>query len=177
MASEDVLSYPDVGSTLTSPPDGYTLDHNRIRLGEGDKVWQQAKDAIRNWKMFDLDWVELCWPDTPVEKDQNVAVLVSHLGFYSLNAARIVYTIDEPERFGFAYGTLTGHGESGEERFTVEMNAATGEVWYDIFAFSKPKHTLALLGYPFTRYLQKQFATDSMAAMRRSMDQPARLLT
>ena len=34
--------------------------------------------------------------------------------------ARVVYVIDEPLRKGFAYGTLPGHPETGEEAFIVE---------------------------------------------------------
>ncbi len=168
-AAFDALSYADAGASLSLPPNGYTVDHNRIKLGEGIPDWERAKQAIRSWKMFDFDWVELCWTDTRIEADRNVAILVSHFGFFSLNAARIVYSVDKPERFGFAYGTLNAHGESGEERFTVEMDAATSEVWYDLFAFSKPNHTLARLGYPLTRYLQKRFAADSMEAMQRAV--------
>lgn len=169
--ANEEFSYADVGASLDRPPEDYIVDHNRIVLGHGDQAWQQAKDAIRNWRMFDLSWVELCWPDTSIEKGRNVAILVNHLGFYSLNAARIVYTIDEPERFGFAYGTLPEHGESGEERFTVELNEETGEVTYDLYAFSTPNHLLSWIGYPVARVLQKQFAADSKAAMLRAVRQ------
>jgi len=100
-----------------------------------------------------------------------VAILIRHFGFYSLNAAQIVYVIDEPQQFGFAYayGTLAEHGESGEERFSVDFDDETGEVSYDLFAFSKPNHFLAKLGYPLVRNLQKQFAEDSKAAMLRAI--------
>jgi uncharacterized protein (UPF0548 family) len=86
-----------------------------------------------------------------------------------MSAARIVYVIDEPNRFGFAYGTLTDHVESGEERFSVELDQTTGEVWYDLFAFSRPAHPLAKLGLPVSRYLQKSFTADSLAAMKRAI--------
>jgi uncharacterized protein (UPF0548 family) len=75
------------------------------------------------------------------------------------------------QRFGFAYGTLPGHAESGEERFTVEWHEADGAVWYDILAFSRPRRLLARLGYPLARRLQKRFARDSAAAMRRAVGQ------
>lgn len=166
--ANEEFSYPDVGASLTKPPEDYIVDHNMVVIGHGDQVWQQAKDAIRSWKMFDLSWVELCWPETAIEKDRNVAILISHLGFYSLNAARIVYTIDEPESFGFAYGTLPEHGESGEERFLVKLNRDTGEVCYDLYAFSVPNHVMSWLGYRIARMLQKQFAVDSKAAMLRT---------
>jgi uncharacterized protein (UPF0548 family) len=86
-----------------------------------------------------------------------------------LNAARIVYVIDEPDQFGFAYGTLAEHGESGEERFSVEFDRKTGDVTYDLYAFSRPNHILAKIGYPFSRMLQKRFAAESKLAMLRSV--------
>jgi len=165
---KSAFSYREIGRSLDSPPSTYTVDTNRIVIGTGSSDFEKSKEAVRNWKMFDFPWIELCWPDKPIENEQTVAILVSHLGFYSLNAARIVYVIEEPNRFGFAYGTLADHGESGEERFTVEIDDA-GDVWYDLLAFSKPNHMLAKIGFPVARGLQKQFAIDSMAAMKRAV--------
>jgi uncharacterized protein (UPF0548 family) len=85
-----------------------------------------------------------------------------------LNASRIIYVIEEAgaiHRFGFAFGTLPGHMEQGEERFTVEWDRRDDSVWYELFAFARPKHPLARLGYPFTRWVQKRFAVESYAAM------------
>jgi len=162
---DDRFSYPEVGATRNAAaPPGYNIDHNRQSLGSGDEIFQRAKQAIREWKMFDFPWVRVCYPDTPIEVGRNVAVAIEHFGFYSLNATRIVYTIDEANRFGFAYGTLSEHGEIGEERFSVEQ-LSSGDVWYDLFAFSRPASLLARLGYPLSRHLQKQFAADSKAAM------------
>ena len=93
-------------------------------------------------------------------------------GLWWLNACRIVYVVDEPgpvQRYGFAYGTLPEHAESGEERFTVEWHQADAAVWYDILAFSRPQQLLARLGYPLARRLQKRFARDSAAAMQRAV--------
>ena len=137
-------------------------------IGHGLDQFEAAKAAIDDWKMFDLDWIEL-YPKRPsVEIGTAVAVVVRHLGFWSVNIARIVYVVNEQSRYGFAYGTLQCHSEQGEERFLVEHDRATGEVWYDLYAFSKPKHPLAWLGYPISRYLQKRFARESLAAMKRA---------
>jgi hypothetical protein len=73
------------------------------------------------------------------------------------------------KQYGFAYGTLREHAESGEEQFTVEWHKADTAVWYDILAFSCPQQLLARLGYPFARRLQKWFARDSAVAMRRAV--------
>jgi uncharacterized protein (UPF0548 family) len=161
------FSYAEVGSSREKIPGGYTFDHNRVLLGTGRTVFDRAVSAVKQWKMFDMPWIDLCWPDTPIEPGATVAVLVSHLGFWSLNACRIVYVIVEHggvEKYGFAYGTLPGHAAIGEERFTVEFDKNDGAVWYDILAFSRPK-ALSRLAYPFTRSLQRRFAKDSKAAM------------
>ena len=162
------FSYPDVGASASAVPAGYNVDHNRVQLGRGENTWQRALGAIRAWRMFSMPWVNLHWPGAPIVVGTDIAVSVHHFGFYSLNACRIVYLVDEEgtmKRFGFAYGTLAEHGESGEERFTIEWNRADDTVWYDILAFSRPRQMLARLGYPLSRSLQKRFAEGSKAAM------------
>jgi uncharacterized protein (UPF0548 family) len=164
------FTYAAVGATATAPPAGYSVDHTRIKLGEGTRVFAAAKAALESWKHFSLGWVE-AWPtEPPIEVGQVVAVIARLFGLWYLNACRIVYVVSEDEpvkRFGFAYGTLPEHAESGEERFTVEWNESDDTVWYDILAFSRPQQFLARLGYPFARRLQKRFAKDSTAAIWR----------
>ena len=160
--------YGPLALTRDSLSSGYTIDHNRVQLGSGAQCFNAAVTAIRQWKMFELGWLELFDKQTPIAPGATVAVVVNHLGFWSMNACRIVYVIDEPERFGFAYGTLAQHAERGEERFTVEWNRKDETVWYDILAASQPG-PMARLGYPYARRLQKRFAQDSMKAMKRAV--------
>jgi uncharacterized protein (UPF0548 family) len=167
------FSYSQVGASATAAPTGYNRDHNRVQLGRGEVTWRRAAEAIRTWQMFNMPWVGLHWPSAPIRVGTNVAVSVRYLGFYSVNACRIVYVADEDgpmKRFGFAYGTLAEHAESGEERFTVEWDDKDN-VWYDILAFSRPRQPLARLGYPLSRSLQKKFARDSKAAMLRAVSE------
>ena len=118
--------------------------------------------------MFNLGWVRLFPGNTPIEVGESVAVLVRHFGFWSMNACRIVYRIDEDRRFGFAYGTLQQHAEQGEERFSVAWSAEDDSVTYEILAFSRHKQWQARAAFPITRMLQRRFARDSMAAMKRA---------
>lgn len=163
------LSYPEVGATNSTLPAGYNIDHNRIQLGHGEQTFQRAVAAVRNWKMHDLGWLELCWPDAPIEVGSAVAVLCPHFGFWSCHPAKIVYVIDEADeqarRFGFGYGTLPAHDEQGEERFLIEWRHDDDSVWYDILAFSRPSSFLARLGYPLVRKLQRKFGRDSKQVM------------
>jgi uncharacterized protein (UPF0548 family) len=169
------FSYPEVGASATAAPTGYNVDHNRIQIGKGEDTWQRAANAIRAWKMFSMPWVSLHWPSAPILVGMDVAVSLHHFGFYSLNACRVVYVVDEEgliKRFGFAYGTLAEHAESGEERFTIEWNRDDDGVWYDILAFSRPRQMLARVGYPLSRSLQKRFAEGSKAAMLQAVKHP-----
>ncbi len=165
------FSFSDAGQLEIAVPRGYNADHNRIRLGAGAQVFTKAVEAIKRWEMFNIGWLQLCWPDTPIEAGSNVAVLARHLAFWSLNACRIVSVINEdgePQRYGFIYGTLPDHAERGLEQFTVEWNGNDDSVWYNILAYSRPNLLLARLGYPVARVLQKRFVRDSMTAMLRA---------
>ena len=165
------FSYAEVRASSSTLPENFTVDHNRVRLGSGEGTWKRAVEAINRWEMFNLGWTELCWPSAPIRVGTDVAVLIRHFGFYSLNGSRIVYVADEEsdgvKRYGFAYGTLTEHAESGEESFMVEWDKADDAVYYDLLAFSRPAHVFSQVGYPVVRRLQKRFAKGSMASMVR----------
>ncbi len=164
------FTYDAVGATANTPPVGYTVDHTRIQLGTGEAIFRAARKALESWNHFELDWVEALPRETPVQQGEVIGVLVRTMGFWWLNSARIVSVFDESgpvRRCGFAYGTLPGHAECGEERFSVEWDSSDDSVWYDILAFSRPRHPLARLGKPLVRRLQKRFAQDSCAAMCR----------
>lgn len=171
--SELDFSYPDVGATAGTPPAGYVVDRTRIDLGVGESDFDAAKAALRRWQQFQLGWVDAWSPDTPLEVGQTVAIMGWAVGFWWVNSCRIAYTVDESgdtTKFGFAYGTLPGHVESGEERFLIEWDRATDQVSYDILAFSRPNHILTRLGYPVVRRKQKRFGRDSAAAMFKAVN-------
>jgi len=144
------FSYAHVEASRERAPDGYNVDHNRIQLGEGADIFERAKSAIRQWKMFDMPWIELCWPDTPIKTGATVAVLVSHLGFWSLNACRIVYEIDErgdSEKFGFAYGTcrnMESGARNGLAWNSIELTKACGTTFMH-FPGLVPRHVWPIL--------------------------------
>ena len=167
------FSYAAVGATAQMPPAGYVVDRTRIKLGVGQSVFHSAQVALQRWQHFRLGWVEAWSPETPLEPGQVVAILGWAVGLWWLNSCRIVYTVDESgpiTKFGFAYGTLPCHVESGEERFVIEWDRDSDTVWYDILAFSRPNHFLTQLGYPLVRRLQKRFGRDSAASMFRAVN-------
>jgi uncharacterized protein (UPF0548 family) len=167
------FSYPDVEVTRGPAPSAYAVDHNRVQLGRGEMAYQRARKALQRWRMFELPWVQLCWPNTPMQPGNTVGILAHVAGSWWLNACRIVYTFDEAgavERLGFAYGTLPEHAAMGEERFMVEWLHADDSVWFDMLGYSQPNHRLARLGSPLARRTQQRFAADAKQAMVRAVD-------
>jgi uncharacterized protein (UPF0548 family) len=81
--------------------------------------------------------------------------------------ARVVYVVDEPTRRGFAYGTLPGHPESGEELFLVER--VGDQTWAEVRAFSRPGRWYVALGGPVVRRLQHRAALRYIDAVRRGL--------
>jgi uncharacterized protein (UPF0548 family) len=167
------FTYPSIGSTTSGMPSGYTVDHTRVQLGQGKESFEAARSAIDGWKQFALGWLEAVPADTPIRVNATVGILVRATGLWWLNSARIVYVVDETSaevsRYGFAYGTLPGHVEAGEERFLVEWHHGDDSVWYDILAFSRPRHFLSRIGKSQVRRMQKRFSRDSAAAMQRAV--------
>jgi uncharacterized protein (UPF0548 family) len=167
------LSYANHRLAETAHPD-YDLDETIVVVGHGEASYERAKVALASWTHFGFDWVEVSPRTPPFEPGTVVAVLIRHLGFWSLNGCRVVYPLGDRVsgcRFGFAYGTLTNHAEQGEEIFEVFLSPRTGEVAYRIRAVSRPRAVLARAGYPIARVLQARFRQDSGEAMRRAVSE------
>ncbi|HMD34941.1 MAG TPA: DUF1990 domain-containing protein [Vicinamibacterales bacterium] len=164
------LSYSPIG-LAQNPRRGFAVDVEAALIGHGETDFERARRALGEWRHFDLEWVELFPKPATIEPGTVVAVLVRHLGFWSLNGCRVLYHTlnDDGTAFGFAYGTLPGHAECGEELFTVSIDPPSGSVSYTIQAVAHPSALLAQIGYPFTRSLQARFRKDSAMAMARTI--------
>lgn len=166
------LSYKQIGVSREGIcPTGYGRDHVREKLGTGREAFTTAISLFKKWEQFAVGWVEVFPPKTPLVPDAVIAVLAWHKYFWSLNACRIIYVIDEESpinRFGFGYGTLPGHAEIGEERFLLEWDERSNIVSYDILAFSNPSNLLGWLAYPLVRLIQNRFRRDSARVMKQN---------
>jgi uncharacterized protein (UPF0548 family) len=159
------FSYDAVGQTRHEEPvAGFDNDYHFVELGKGEAVWVAAKEAIARWKMFPGGWACIDPDNTPIREGETVAMSARVLGLWWLNSCRIVYVWDDKQHYGFAYGTLPGHVECGEELFMVEKTA-DGTVRYVIKAFSRPRFWMARMGYPLVRRYQRRFVRDSKQSM------------
>lgn len=166
------FSYTEVGATNAEIPEDFPVNHHRIEIGKGGEDFARARFAVQTWTMYRLDWTRLYPRDTPIAVGETVCVVVNHDFCWSVNSCRIIYVLDESgetEKFGFAFGTLPGHSEEGEERFTVEWRHTDDSVWFEILSFARPHDLLAKIGFPFVRLFQRKFAEDAQQAMLRAV--------
>lgn len=156
------FSYAEVGATAgDAPPDGYHHDRSVIDLGHGSDRFDKAVAGLRGWQMHVRSGLQIFPEGQELAADVTVLSVV-RLGLLTTVApCRVVYVVDEPDRFGFAYGTLTGHPEQGEEAFIVERSGR-----FTVTAFSRPRELLARLGGPVSRKVQQRATTAYLDAMR-----------
>lgn len=165
-ASNESFTYPEVGATVgSSLPPGYRHDRHEIMFVGDPNRFDRAVVALRCWHMHKRSGLRIFPEDQILAPDVTVLVLV-RIAFLSIIApCRVVYVIDEDNRFGFAYGTLPGHPERGEEAFVVER-AETGVVRFTVTAFSRPQERLVRMGGPIAVGIQKRATTAYLAAVR-----------
>jgi uncharacterized protein (UPF0548 family) len=166
---EGPFTYDAVGATREGhcPPDFNPL-HVRSRIGEGVDVFERAANAVRTWEMHRAMGVGI--QASAPEASPGVDVTVT-LGGVIKAPCRIVWTVDEPRRKGWAYGTLPGHPECGEEAFIVDRTG-DGTVWLTITAFSRGAKWYARAGGAATRGLQHAYARRCGVVLRRLAGNP-----
>ncbi|MDO3646050.1 DUF1990 family protein [Nocardia mangyaensis] len=152
------FTYPEVGATRTTMPAGYHRFRRRRRIGHGRDLFDRAAAHIREFGMqkgvdiFDRADTEIAEPGTELTVRLGLGPLVITA------PCRVVYVLADPNRSGFAYGTLPGHPEIGEELFAVEYDPADDTVYGLVTAFSRPGTWYVRLGGPAVRMIQRWFA-------------------
>ena len=155
------LTYADVGATMGAAPPSYRT-FTRTRLLE-HASFEQAAEALMTWQVHERAGLHVAASGPRVGQD---AVVVMRLGPRVGGIripCRVVHVIDEPDATGFAYGTLPGHPESGEERFEVRRRSDGGAA-ITVAAFSRPATLLARAGGPLTRAVQARMTQRYLRA-------------
>jgi uncharacterized protein (UPF0548 family) len=131
----------------------------------GESTLRRAATALGNWDMHRAAGM--------VVRAQGPAAvgvrMASGTGVGPLRIwapGEVVWLRDDPERYGFGYGTLPGHPERGEEAFEVSVDG-DGQVWFDIRAFSRHATWYARLGGPVVRRIQDAMTDRYVEALRR----------
>ncbi len=164
--SGSALTYREIGATASADnlPSGYRHDHWAADLGSfsADRFARTAK-ALGQWQVQRRSGLTI-YPGDPVHSDATFALTFRLAAVYVVAAGRVVYVTDEPDRFGFAYGTLPSHPEQGEEAFHVVRQGS--RLRLEIVSFSRPRHPVARLGAPVTRAVQLRTTRRYLTALR-----------
>ena len=144
--SQRQLTYDAVGATLAggpmSVPASYRGYEKTANIGDGVARWEFVSAAILEWVVKTRSGFTVV-ADRPSDLGPQVVLeqrywLTARLGpFHIREPVEVVVAIDEPDRKGFAYGTLSGHPVSGEEAFIVDRHL-DGGVWLTIRSLTQP---------------------------------------
>ena len=161
------LTYSEVGATAEVPtadlglPAGYHHVHLAARIGTGRERFEQAAEAVLRYGMLRGAGVRVSASTASAEVG---TLVLGRLGPIPA-PCRVVYVLDEPHRRGFGYGTLPGHPESGEERFSVRFDDASGAVYAEVAAFSRPALWWSKAGGPVVRLGQRVISRRYLRAV------------
>lgn len=157
------LTYREVGRTRGELPPGYRHLRRQVVVGNGQAGFDRAVQTLTTWEMHRRAGLSVT-SSSDVAREGTVAILRLGLGGLAVKApVRVVYGVNEARRRGFAYGSLPGHPETGEEAFVVEL-LEDGTVTFTITAFSRPHSLLAKMSGPLGRVVQRRITSRYLRA-------------
>jgi uncharacterized protein (UPF0548 family) len=164
-------TYSDIGATLAGKqPEGFHHDHFEMVLGTGPDVFQRAVKGLKTWEAHRLPGMQVFPQDLEIRPGATVVLTVGTPLAAIAAPCRIVSVIDGQTRWGFAYGTLPGHPEQGEEAFIVSI-APDETVRFEIEAFSRPGDPLVWISGPIGRGIQRGGTGAYLRALKRFVDE------
>jgi uncharacterized protein (UPF0548 family) len=170
-ANPPAFSYAERGATRGELPAGYRHIERETLLGHGRERFENAMTATLAWGIQTGAGIRVRTPtgtadpaDAALLREGDIVVMRVPLWPRDV-PCRVVYVIDEPRRAGFAYGTLPGHPEAGEEAFLIE-HRDDDSVVLRIRAFSKPATWLFRLAYPAVLLMQTIYTRRYLRSLR-----------
>ena len=158
------LTYAEAGATAGLLPPGYHHLRRTKAIGSGTQAFTAAADALDGWQVHSRAGLRIS-ASTATAEPGSVLMLGLGLGAIHISApCRVIYVIDEPDRRGFAYGTLPGHPERGEEAFIVSQHR-DATVTFTITAFSRPASPLAKTTRLISRAIQRRITSRYLQAI------------
>lgn len=173
------VTYGAVGATqapdlLRYPPGGFRPASREARLGSGDERFRLAREGVLAWGVqrgAGMTPGDVRRPEgEPGDESDRIeagmtATLSLRVGpFRTSTPVRVVYVVDEPDRAGFAYGTLPGHPLRGEESFVVE-HRDDDSVWIVVRSFSRAAGAWRMVPPPVLRAVQSRLTTRYLRAL------------
>ena len=150
------VTYDHVGSTMQ--PDGggrprYWKASLDVGRGRGD--FERAVLGLHRWAAHRHIGATVHPPDASLVEGCDLVVMLKVGPFTALAPDRVVAVVEEPDRVAFAYGTLPGHPEIGEENFAVTLEPDE-TVRCTIGVDAKPANVVMWIGAPVVKRMQRQ---------------------
>jgi uncharacterized protein (UPF0548 family) len=148
------FTYPEVGATQDDElPAGYAHGRREAVVGHGRAAFDRAVAALFDWRMQKGVGLRVR-ADGPPSEPGTVVVLTAGLRRFGYDIpCRVVWARTDGDEQGFAYGSLPGHPESGEESFVVTL-LENDDVVFTTRVFSRLASAAARLGGPVSRAVQ-----------------------
>jgi uncharacterized protein (UPF0548 family) len=159
--AERPFTYPEVGATAGELPGGYHHVRESAVIGHGRARFEAAGARVMAWGMLRGAGLRVTASSEFAEVG---SVVIVRLGLLPA-PARVVYVVDDDNQRGFAYGTLPGHAESGEERFAVRYDPGTDEVIAEVTAFSRHATWWSKAVAPVTSFVQRVVTRRYLSAV------------
>jgi len=159
-------TYRETGQTRGVLPAGYHHVRRCAVIGSGAEVFAGAVQMLFSWQVHLRAGLNVA-PSSAVAEPGAVVVLGLGAGPIQARApCRVIYVTNQADRQGFAYGTLPGHPERGEEAFIIRRHR-DGIITFAITAFSRPATLRAKAAGPIGRAIQRHLTTRYIRALAR----------
>ncbi|MGO2749259.1 MAG: DUF1990 family protein [Pseudoclavibacter sp.] len=159
------LTYAEVGATAGELPRGYHHVRESLVIGHGRDAFERAATALLEGRAQSRAGASVELSDVPLREDSRVVMRMRIGPLRFRIPCLVVWAERTADSCGFAYGTLPGHPERGEERFEIRITE-TGEVVFSIVAFSAPGRWFTRLGGPIARRVQTRMTYRYLEALR-----------
>ena len=166
------LTYAPVGATARGEvPPGFGGLCVRTRVGTGDAAFAVASHALLTWELHRRMGVRITADAGRAAVGVRVGVGLGVGPLRVRGPCRVVWTREERDAAGWAYGTLPGHPERGEEAFLVhrdrDRDHGGGAVWLTVRAYSAPAVWWTRAAGPLVPVFQRAYARRCGRVLRR----------
>jgi uncharacterized protein (UPF0548 family) len=162
------FTYREIGATRDPSALPPTYNHLRYStaIGTGRRTFEAAGAAVVEWRMHAGMHVRPRAEAPRAEPGVGLTLTLGVRPFSVVAPCRVIWTVADDRAIGFAYGTLAGHPEQGEEAFLVEL-AEDDSVRFTITAFSRPAAWYTHAAGPLVPVLQHAYARACAHVLRR----------
>ncbi|MFQ1003431.1 DUF1990 family protein [Modestobacter sp. SSW1-42] len=167
------LTGPPAGATRPqderwTPPPGWRGYERTAVTGSGPGHWAAASAAVLEWGVKTRSGFAV---EPAADGSRRVVAgtdpwLVAAVGPLRVREpVRVVAVVTEPDRCGFAYGTLPGHLVAGEEAFVVSR-APDGTVSLTLRSLTRSSPGVWRLAFPALLVAQRWYRRRYLRALR-----------